>query len=143
MDAFHPVPGNSPLTPGVKSAIARAGLVGFDGLRFCLQPTMEFDSMLSPLALGAEMGAQDALVIGIDSGWSRLCDSFGRDGGTAGPGHARAHYHVGPHLRNGLSIVCVNWGTAIVGTPQQAVDEMLTQLRLGIDEFILSRFPVR
>ena len=69
---------------------ACADLTGFDGLRFCLQPTMELDSMLSPLALGAEMGAQEALMIGNAPGWSRLCDSFGRYGGTAGPGHARA-----------------------------------------------------
>ena len=37
--------------------------------------------------------------------------------------------------------MCVHWSTAIVGTPPQVVDEMLTQLRLGIDEFILSGFP--
>jgi alkanesulfonate monooxygenase len=52
-----------------------------------------------------------------------------------------AQHRVGPHLWNGLSTVRVNCGTAIVGTPQQVVDELLTYWRLGIDEFILSGFP--
>lgn len=50
-------------------------------------------------------------------------------------------HRVGAHLWNGLSTVRVNCGTAIVGTPQQVVDELLTYWRLGIDEFILSGFP--
>ena len=52
-----------------------------------------------------------------------------------------AQHRVGPHLWNGLSTVRVNCGTAIVGTPQQVVDELLGYWRLGIDEFILSGFP--
>ena len=52
-----------------------------------------------------------------------------------------AQHRVGPQLWNGLSTVRVNCGTAIVGTPQQVVDELLTYWRLGIDEFILSGFP--
>ena len=52
-----------------------------------------------------------------------------------------AQPRVGPHLWNGLSTVCVNCGTAIVGTPQQVVDELLAYWGLGIDEFILSGFP--
>ena len=51
-----------------------------------------------------------------------------------------AQPRVGPHLWNGLSTVRVNCGTAIVGTPQQVVDELLAYWRLGIDEFILSGF---
>lgn len=50
-------------------------------------------------------------------------------------------HRVGEHLWNGLSTVRVNCGTAIVGTPQQVVEELLTYWRLGIDEFILSGFP--
>ena len=52
-----------------------------------------------------------------------------------------AQHRVGPHLWNGLSTVRVNCGTAIVGTPQQVVDELMAYWRLGIDEFILSGFP--
>jgi len=52
-----------------------------------------------------------------------------------------AQHRIGAHLWNGLSTVRVNCGTAIVGTPQQVVDELMTYWRLGIDEFILSGFP--
>lgn len=50
-------------------------------------------------------------------------------------------HRLGPHLWNGLSEVRVNCGTAIVGTPQQAAEELLSYWKLGIDEFILSGFP--
>jgi alkanesulfonate monooxygenase len=53
----------------------------------------------------------------------------------------REQHRIGPHLWNGLSTVRVNCGTAIVGTPQQVVDELVAYWRLGIDEFILSGFP--
>jgi alkanesulfonate monooxygenase len=52
-----------------------------------------------------------------------------------------AQHRIGAHLWNGLSTVRVNCGTAIVGTPQQVVEELLGYWRLGIDEFILSGFP--
>ena len=52
-----------------------------------------------------------------------------------------AQHRVGPHLWNGLSTVRVNCGTAIVGTPLQAVDALMAYWRLGVDEFILSGFP--
>jgi len=76
--AFHPVAGNSTLRRDVKSAIASAGLEVFDVLSFYLQPAMDLDSMLPPLAFGAEIGAQYALVIGDDPDWARMCDNFGR-----------------------------------------------------------------
>ena len=50
-------------------------------------------------------------------------------------------HKLGPHLWNGISTVRVNCGAAIVGTPQQVADELLSYWRLGIDEFILSGFP--
>jgi alkanesulfonate monooxygenase len=50
-------------------------------------------------------------------------------------------HRIGAHLWNGLSMVRVNCGTAIVGTPPQVADELLVYWRLGIDEFILSGFP--
>jgi alkanesulfonate monooxygenase len=52
-----------------------------------------------------------------------------------------AQHRLGAHLWNGLSTVRVNCGTAIVGTPQQVTDELLTYWELGVDEFILSGFP--
>ena len=50
-------------------------------------------------------------------------------------------HRIGPHLWNGLSEVRVNCGTAIVGTPEQVVEELLAYWNLGIDEIILSGFP--
>ena len=50
-------------------------------------------------------------------------------------------HRVGPHLWNGLSEVRVNCGSALVGTPEQVSDELLSYWRLGLDEFILSGFP--
>jgi alkanesulfonate monooxygenase len=44
-------------------------------------------------------------------------------------------------LWNGLSEVRVNCGTAIVGTPAEAAEELLAYWTLGVDEFILSGFP--
>jgi len=76
--AFHPVAGNPPLMREVKSAIVSAGLEVLDVLSFYLQPAMDLDSMLPPLAFGVEIGAQYALVIGDDPDWARMCDNFGR-----------------------------------------------------------------
>ena len=42
---------------------------------------------------------------------------------------------------NGISTVRVNCGTAIVGTPEQVADELVSYWRLGIDEMILSSWP--
>ena len=50
------------------------------------------------------------------------------------PGHRLA-----PHLWNGLSEVRVNCGSAIVGTPGQVAEELLTYWKLGIDEFVRGR----
>jgi sugar phosphate isomerase/epimerase len=76
--AFHPVTGNPTLMREVKSAIASADIEGLDVLSFYLQPDMDLDSMLPPLAFGAEIGARYALVIGDDPEWARICDNFGR-----------------------------------------------------------------
>ncbi len=48
---------------------------------------------------------------------------------------------VTQRLWNGIAEVRVNLGTAIVGTPTQAADELLGYWHLGIDEFIFSGFP--
>ena len=48
---------------------------------------------------------------------------------------------LGERLWNGISRVRVNLGTAIVGTPQQAADELSSYWRMGFDEFILSAYP--
>ena len=48
---------------------------------------------------------------------------------------------LGERLWNGISRARVNLGTAIVGTPQQAADELSAYRRMGFDEFILSAYP--
>ncbi len=48
---------------------------------------------------------------------------------------------LGDRLWNGISHVRVNLGTAIVGTPEQAADELSAYRRMGFDEFILSGYP--
>ncbi|MCY4619314.1 MAG: LLM class flavin-dependent oxidoreductase [Chloroflexi bacterium] len=48
---------------------------------------------------------------------------------------------LGERLWNGISRVRVNLGTAIVGTPEQAADELTAYWRMGFDEFILSAYP--
>lgn len=50
-------------------------------------------------------------------------------------------HRLSAHLWNGLSEVRVNCGSALVGTPEQVADELVSYWRLGIDEFILSGFP--
>ena len=62
-------------------------------------------------------------------------------GGQAAGGTETDRYRLGRHLWNGLSTVRVNCGTAIVGTPQQAAQELYEYWKLGVDEFILSGFP--
>ena len=51
------------------------------------------------------------------------------------------NHRLAAHLWNGLSEVRVNCGSALVGTPEQVADELLSYWKLGIDEFILSGFP--
>ena len=50
-------------------------------------------------------------------------------------------HRLGKYLWNGLSEVRVNCGSALVGTPEQICQELLSYWGLGIDEFILSGFP--
>ena len=44
-------------------------------------------------------------------------------------------------LWNGISLVRVNLGTTIVGTPSQVADELFRYWGPSIDEFILPGFP--
>ena len=46
-------------------------------------------------------------------------------------------------LWNGISRVRVNLGTAIVGTPNQAAEELSAYREIGFEEFILSAYPHR
>ena len=45
------------------------------------------------------------------------------------------------NLWNGISRVRVNLGTAIVGTPEQAAQELSAYHQMGFEEFILSAYP--
>ena len=49
--------------------------------------------------------------------------------------------HKLAYLWNRISIVQVNCGTALVGTPEQVANELFKYWRLGVDEFILSGYP--
>jgi sugar phosphate isomerase/epimerase len=48
----------------------------YDVLSFYMQPEMDFEAMLPPLELAAELGAQYALCIGDDPEWNRQVQSF-------------------------------------------------------------------
>ncbi len=66
--------------------------------------------------------------------------------GTAMVGAAKqarrvAEDRLTERLWNGISRVRVNLGTAIVGTPRQAAEELSAYGRMGFDEFILSAYP--
>ena len=61
--------------------------------------------------------------------------------GAAAQARSFEEHRVSERLWNGISLVRVNLGTAIVGTPRQAADELFRYWELGIDEFILSGFP--
>jgi alkanesulfonate monooxygenase len=61
--------------------------------------------------------------------------------GARAQAHGFERHRVTERLWNGIAEVRVNLGTAIVGTPRQAAEELLSYWRLGIDEFILSGFP--
>ncbi|MDA0352714.1 MAG: LLM class flavin-dependent oxidoreductase [Chloroflexi bacterium] len=61
--------------------------------------------------------------------------------GAAAQARDFKEHRVTDRLWNGISLVRVNLGTAIVGTPRQVADELFRYWELGIDEFILSGFP--
>ena len=61
--------------------------------------------------------------------------------GAAAQARDYKEHRVTDRLWNGISLVRVNLGTAIVGTPRQVADELFRYWELGIDEFILSGFP--
>ena len=61
--------------------------------------------------------------------------------GAAAQARRVADDRLGERLWNGISRVRVNLGTAIVGTPEQAADELAAYRRMGFDEFILSAYP--
>jgi sugar phosphate isomerase/epimerase len=74
--AFHPIAGDAKLTAEVKSALKDSGMKLYDVLSFYMQPEVDFDSMLPPLELAAELGAEYALVIGDDPDWNRQVHNF-------------------------------------------------------------------
>jgi alkanesulfonate monooxygenase len=61
--------------------------------------------------------------------------------GAAAQAARNEGHRLGERLWNGISLVRVNLGTAIVGTPSQVAAELYRYWELGIDEFILSGFP--
>ena len=73
---FHPIAGDARLTAEVKAALKDSGMKLYDVLSFYMQPEMDFDAMLAPLELAAELGAEYALCIGDDPVWDRQVQSF-------------------------------------------------------------------
>ena len=61
--------------------------------------------------------------------------------GAAAQATRVADDRLSERLWNGISRVRVNLGTAIVGTPEQAAEELSAYWRMGFDEFILSAYP--
>ena len=61
--------------------------------------------------------------------------------GAAAQARSFEEHRVSERLWNGISLVRVNLGTAIVGTPRQVADELFRYWEIGLDEFILSGFP--
>lgn len=75
---FHPVVGDEALIARIRSLLRDSGLKMFEVTSFYLAPEMEFDSYEAAMALGAELGASNALIIASDREWSRLVENFGR-----------------------------------------------------------------
>ena len=86
------------------------------------------------------MGAAHRLIADADPEVLRQRQAVAITGQSTAGAEADPH-RIGRHLWNGLSTVRVNCGSAIVGTPQQAAQELYAYWKLGIDEFILSGFP--
>ena len=72
---YFPIVGNASLIAELKAALQMPVL---DIYSFYLQPQTEIDDYLPALALGAELGARYAVVMGDDPEWSRQRDNFGR-----------------------------------------------------------------
>ncbi len=75
---YFPVVGNAALIRDIKHSLASSGLGVLDIQTFYVRPDMDLDAMRLSLELGAELGAQYALIIGDDPDWSRMVDGFGR-----------------------------------------------------------------
>jgi sugar phosphate isomerase/epimerase len=75
---YFPVVGNSALIRDIKHSLENSGLSVLDIQTFYVRPDIDHDAMRLSLELGAELGAQYALIIGDDPDWPRMCDGFGR-----------------------------------------------------------------
>ena len=73
---FHPVVGDTALIRNMKSALADTGLPVLDIYSFYLRPDTDVNVFIPALALGAEFGAEFAVVMGDDTDWSRMRDNF-------------------------------------------------------------------
>jgi sugar phosphate isomerase/epimerase len=75
---FAPVLGDRALVGAIKQTLARSNLEVLDIYSFYLEPTTAVAQFAPALALGAELGAKYAVVMGADSEWSRLTENFVR-----------------------------------------------------------------
>jgi sugar phosphate isomerase/epimerase len=72
---FHPIVGNAPLIRELKAMLEIPVL---DIYSFYLRPETDLDQYLPALALGAELGARYAVVMGDDPDWARQRENFAR-----------------------------------------------------------------
>lgn len=75
---FHPVLGDVALIEAIKKTLTDTGQKVLDIYSFYLRPDTRVDDFLPALELGAELGAQYAVVMGDDDNWARQVDNFGR-----------------------------------------------------------------
>lgn len=74
---FHPVVGDRAQIARIRELLDGAGISVFEVTSFYLAPEMDFAEYEAAMALGAELGAEIALVIASDREWSRLVEHFG------------------------------------------------------------------
>jgi sugar phosphate isomerase/epimerase len=72
---FHPIVGNAPLIRELKAMLE---LPVLDIYSFYLRPETDLEDYLPALALGAELGARYAVVMGDDPDWARQRENFAR-----------------------------------------------------------------
>ncbi|MEJ0040255.1 MAG: sugar phosphate isomerase/epimerase, partial [Gammaproteobacteria bacterium] len=87
---FHPIVGNAALITQIRRRLSETGLMLLDIYTFYLTSDFDFDACRVAMAVGAELGAQYAVVVGhgtagphVQATFERICDIAGEFGMTA------------------------------------------------------------
>jgi sugar phosphate isomerase/epimerase len=75
---FFATVGDADAESKVRQAVRDAGVPVLEVFTCYLQPEMDLEGMKRAHAIGAELGARWALVIGDDDDWGRMVDNYGR-----------------------------------------------------------------